>query len=147
MIMGDLQDGAIAFDNRTVGLVDRYLSELNPNVVVTHYPQKSGTGHQDHDALASAVVAAVRRSQTVRTLLYAEPPTQAWDFTPDIFVDITDHFEAKRQAVELHASEKGKAYMLLDPLETRAKWWSFQAYVEGYENKRFEAFQLVKMTW
>jgi LmbE family N-acetylglucosaminyl deacetylase len=112
--------------------------------VITHYPQPVGEGHQDHFAVSNAVANAVRRNLRVQWFLFAEPPTHTGPFAPNLFVDITPHLALKKQAVALHFSEQGKAYMALENVETRARWWALQSYVEGHKDKAFEAFQIVK---
>jgi LmbE family N-acetylglucosaminyl deacetylase len=144
MISEDFPDGHLQCNTELVALTDRYLRELDPALVVTHYPQPVGEGHQDHLAVAQAVQNSVRRNQRVKWLLFAEPPTHPGDFRPNLFIDITPHLELKKKAVALHQSEKSKAYMLAEGVETRARWWAFQSYVEGYQGRAFEAFQLAK---
>lgn len=144
IIAEDFPDGQLQCNIELVSLADRYLRELDPEIVITHYPQPAGEGHQDHLAVSQAVQNAVRRSQRVKWFLFAEPPTHTGDYHPDLFVDITPHLELKKKAVALHQSEKSKAYMLAEGVETRARWWAMQSYVAGYQTRAFEAFQLVK---
>jgi LmbE family N-acetylglucosaminyl deacetylase len=144
MISEDFPDGHLECNTELVSMVDRYLRELDPHIVITHYPQPVGEGHQDHFALSNAVMNSVRRNQRVKWCLFAEPPTHTGPFAPNLFVDISDYLELKKKAVALHLSEQSKAYMVLDSVETRARWWALQSYVEGFKGRAFEAFQIVK---
>lgn len=144
MISEDFPDGHLECNTELVSLMDRYLRELDPEVVITHYPQPVGEGHQDHFAVSNAVMNSVRRNQRVKWCLFAEPPTHPGPFAPNLFVDITPYLELKKQAVALHLSEKTKSYMVIDSVETRARWWALQSYVPNFKDRAFEAFQLAK---
>ncbi|HVU70309.1 MAG TPA: PIG-L deacetylase family protein [Ktedonobacteraceae bacterium] len=145
LIQHQLSDGKLAFDVHSVSLIEKYIRELLPQIVITHYPQNFGYGHQDHDAVADATVNAARRSSCVDCILYAEPPLQNWGFAPNLFVDVTDYIEIKKHAIRLHHSESGKAYMQPDIAELRARWWALQNHPESYCADRYlESFVLVK---
>lgn len=140
-----LPDGQLRCDIGTISLIEKYIQQLRPQVVITHFPQKSGYGHQDHDIVASAVVNAARRSSCVECILYAEPPVQNWGFLPNFFVDITDYIGLKKHAIALHNSESSKAYMLPDIAAMRGSWWALQNHPENYCAGRYlEPFVLVK---
>ncbi len=145
LIQHRLPDGQLMCDIGTISLIEKYLQELCPQVVITHYPQKSGYGHQDHDIVASATVNAARRSSYVDCILYAEPPVQNWGFAPNFFVDITDYMGIKKHAIELHHSESTKSYMLPDIAAMRGRWWALQNHPETFCAGRYlEPFILVK---
>src|SRR5579871_3778834 len=55
-----LPDGQLTNDVRMVSLIEKHIHQLLPQVVITHYPQNFGYGHQDHDAVAAATVNAAR---------------------------------------------------------------------------------------
>lgn len=145
LIQHQLPDGQLMCDIGTISLIEKYIQELCPQVVITHYPQTSGYGHQDHDIVASATVNAARRSSCVDCILYAEPPVQNWGFAPNFFVDITDHIGLKTHAIEVHHSESTKSYMLPDIAAMRARWWALQNHPETFCAGRYlEPFILVK---
>ena len=145
LIQGALPDGKVRYDIDLVSLIEHTMALYSPSVIITHYPQERGLGHQDHAAVSAAAVNTARRNPMVRWILYAEPPTQAWDFSPNCFVDITAFLSLKLQAVGLHCSEREKAYMKAKIVETRARWWAMQANPhEADENRFFEAFVVVK---
>jgi N-acetylglucosamine malate deacetylase 1 len=141
----NLPDGRLSFNNELVSLVEQHIRQLRPQVVITHFPQGQGYGHQDHDQVAHAVVNAARRSSCVDCILYAEPPVQNWGFVPNFFVDITEQIEIKQHAIAMHRSESTKAYMLPDIAGLRGRWWALQSHPETYLRERYlEPFVLVK---
>jgi LmbE family N-acetylglucosaminyl deacetylase len=145
LLTQELTDGHLTSNIETVSLIEQYIRQLSPQVVITHYPQNSGYGHQDHDNTAAAVVNAARRASCVDWILYAEPPVQDWGFLPNFYVDITDHVDLKKHAIRLHESEGSKAYMLPDIAVMRAQWWALQNHPNSYVTGRhLEPFILVK---
>jgi|SRR5579872_1169786 len=145
LIQHCLPDGQLRCDIGTISLIEQYIQQLRPQVVITHYPQTSGYGHQDHDTVAAAVVNAARRSSCVECILYAEPPVQNWGFLPNFFVDITDYIGLKKHAIAMHQTERSKAYMLPDIAEMRASWWALQNHPENFCDGRYlEPYVLVK---
>ncbi|BCL84226.1 PIG-L family deacetylase [Ktedonobacteria bacterium brp13] len=145
LLKDDLTDGHLTFNTEMVSLVEKYVKQLSPQVVITHYPQNFGYGHQDHDSTAAAVINAARRAPCVDWILYAEPPVQDWGFLPNLYVDITRYMDLKKQAIRLHESEGSKSYMLPDIATMRAQWWALQNHPDTYSNGRYlEPFVLVK---
>ena len=61
LIQQSLPDGKLEYNVTVVSLIEQYIRQLQPQVVITHYPQNAGYGHQDHDIVASATVNAARR--------------------------------------------------------------------------------------
>jgi N-acetylglucosamine malate deacetylase 1 len=92
LITEDFPDGAINYDVRTISRIEKHIKDLSARVIITYFPQERGNGHQDHVTVASAVVNAARRISSVDWIVYAEPPIQGWDFSPNFFVDITDWY-------------------------------------------------------
>jgi len=140
-----LLDGKLKYNIDTVALIEKHILRLSPHVVITHYPQEHGQGHQDHVETASAVVNAARRIGHVDWILYAEPPIQSCDFSPSLFVDITEYMDLKKRAISIHRSESTKPYMWPEMAETRARWWAIQADLDDHNHNRFyEPFVIVK---
>jgi len=97
LLKENLPDGNLHYDREIVSLIERHIHRLSPQMVITHYPQELGQGHQDHVVTASAVVNAARRNRCVDWILYAEPPTQNWIFVPNLFIDITEYLDIKKK--------------------------------------------------
>jgi LmbE family N-acetylglucosaminyl deacetylase len=145
LCMENFSDGAIVYDVKLISIIDRYLNNIRPEIVITHFPQTLGLGHQDHEAVASAVTNASRRKNYVQCILYAEPPTTNENFIPNLFIDITDYITLKKNAIKKHKSEKEKEYISLETLEYKGRWWSYQAHPHYFNSQRyFEAFLIVK---
>jgi LmbE family N-acetylglucosaminyl deacetylase len=145
LLKEELTDGYLKSDIETISLIEKHIQQFSPQIVITHYPQNFGYGHQDHDSVSSAVINAARRAFCVNWILYAEPPVQDWGFLPNFYVDITDYMDLKKQAIRLHKSEDAKAYMLPDIATTRAQWWALQNHPASYGAGCYlEPFVLVK---
>lgn len=144
-------DGNLAFNIDLVKIIDRHINRLSPDIVITHYPQDFGVGHQDHLAVSKAVVNSANRHSSVRWILYAEPPVLNSDFSPNYFVNITRQIEKKKEAIQKHKSQSQKIYMQNSIIEARSRWWSIQANPPldnqgGLNNQHefYEAFIIVK---
>ncbi len=108
-------------DNRmdTVALLDvvqfieRLIEQHQPDMILTHH---AGDLNIDHRRVHQAVVTACRPqpSHSVKTILFFEvcsstewqmPASNAPVFAPNWFVDITDYFDLRVQALEAYAFE------------------------------------------
>jgi LmbE family N-acetylglucosaminyl deacetylase len=142
---GQLRDGFICYDGQSVGLVEQKIDELRPQIVMTHFPQDSGLGHQDHVEIGKAATNAAVRSRHVQMVIQAEPPLLSLSFVPNLFIDISTQVEKKVRAVECHRSESGKPFMDRTAILDRGRWWARQARVHNLmEGEFFEPFVLVK---
>jgi LmbE family N-acetylglucosaminyl deacetylase len=145
VIEADFTDGEVKFDARTITFVDQILSQIDPSIVITHSPSW-GFVHQDHTHCANSVINSCIRHERVKILLLSEPTAQIQGFIPNLFIDITEFFETKLKAINIHRTESHKHYMQRTALLTRSQWWSYQAHPEYRVNERlFEAFTVVKM--
>lgn len=143
--LGSLRDGFISYDGYSVSLIERKISELNPQVVMTHFPQDSGFGHQDHVEISKAATNAAVRGCHVRMVIQAEPPVLGLSFVPNLFIDISKQVENKIKAVECHRSEHEKRFMDRAAVLDRARWWARQARLHRIGDAEFfEPFVLVK---
>lgn len=82
-----------------VATLDRLMTEIAPQTVITHW---RGDGHVDHALTGRAVAAALRNHRAdLFSLRPAEPRTIATSqFCPTVFVDITNQFKRKAEALE-----------------------------------------------
>ena len=78
--------------------LDKIIVEFRPTVVV--YPEPSY--HQDHQVVNRACTASLRPTKVFRPdlIMAYEIPTSTWagsgtPFTPNLFIDITEHMEEK----------------------------------------------------
>lgn len=83
------------------------LEEINPSLVITHYPDYAV--HPDHDALGAAAIAAVKLMDPAkRPAVWAQAITKDYPEVlgkPDIINDITGYFEKKMEAILCHESQ------------------------------------------
>lgn len=109
----DFSDGDVEMNYDLLAHIREELNIYQPNVIITHYPESSGVEHQDHVAIAKAVINnIVRVPFSIEKLLLAEPLLSAkTSFEANYFVDISEWFEEKMQAIQKHKSQEGKFYM------------------------------------
>ncbi|MEU8678114.1 PIG-L deacetylase family protein [Streptomyces sp. NPDC048560] len=82
-----------------VATIDRLMADIAPHTVLTHW---RGDGHVDHALTGRAVAAALRNHRAdLFSIRPAEPRTIATSqFTPTVFVDISDYVKRKAEALE-----------------------------------------------
>jgi len=107
-------DGVLLSDisqRAVVGLIEQIVSNVRPEVIITHHPHDI---HADHRSLAAAVTYAARIPATsgirgvahMEILSSTEQQTSATGhFRPNLFVDITSHVESKVRALEVYRTE------------------------------------------
>jgi len=138
----DLDDGDIRFNLNLCKIIDKYLVQLEPDILITHFPQEKGFGHQDHFAVASAVVSCGLRKR-IPFIAYSEPLVN-FEFSPNLFIDISNYITRKIDSVKLHQSELHKHYLSESVLRARANWWALQSNRLGFDEKKYsEALSIV----
>ncbi len=96
-----------------VKAVEQIIDKLKPQIIYTHY---SGDLNIDHQYTARAVLTAARPigSYCVKEIYAFETLSSSeWNFdssmqpafSPNVFVDITDYYEKKEQAMNCYVSE------------------------------------------
>lgn len=141
----DFPDGQVEYNIKLMAQIEACLKIFQPHIVITHFPQMLGRGHQDHQAVSSAVLNCARRSSHVKFILFSEPISSFDDFTPNVFVNISNHFEAKMDAIDLHKTEKHKYYISREAVAVRAQFWRELAVPQKSKPREYyEAFCLVK---
>ncbi len=138
-------DGKVQYDMFLIAEIEKRMAEFRPQIVITHFPQALGRGHQDHQAVSSSVLNCARRLPFVKYVLYSEPVSSFDDFTPNLFIDITKEFGLKLQSINLHKSESHKYYVAENSIKTRARFWRELAEPTASKPEEYyEAFCLVK---
>jgi LmbE family N-acetylglucosaminyl deacetylase len=126
----ELADGRLSEDRGAKGLLEAEIRRLQPDLVITHAPNDY---HPDHRVLSKYVADATSFRAPV---LFADTML-GLDFTPSIYVDISEHMERKRQAIALHASQPVARYTEI--VET---WNRFRGLQSGKPSCRYaEAFR------
>ncbi len=100
---GAFKDGEIGFCPETIGFIEKMICEINPDLILTHYPED---WHQDHIQTALSTRAACRN---VPKLWYYRSYS-AVNFNPQIYVDISEEASAKRELLEVFRSQIDKNF-------------------------------------
>jgi LmbE family N-acetylglucosaminyl deacetylase len=144
-------DGSVVPDLHLRERITRMIRTYRPDVIVTHDPFRPYALHPDHRATGMAAHDAVY--PTARDHLYfpdhldsgLEPHKTAeiWYFgseSPDIYIDITDTFEDKINALRAHVTQVGEA----KELPERLRGFSTEV-AKDQPFELAEAFKVVKM--
>jgi N-acetylglucosamine malate deacetylase 1 len=134
----DLTPNEITFGRKFVTLIDGLIRKHEPEVVFTQW---IGDSHQDHQILTRAVIAA---SRDVNSLFMYETTIPGGvtesSFRPQLFVDISQTLEIKRNALECFDSQKIRGgHLWLNAITGRS---SYRGYQIGAQHA--EAFEIVK---
>lgn len=127
-------------------MVEEWVKFAQPDIVYTHH---GGDINADHRALHEAVMVACRpyAAPSVRSIrTFHTPSSTEWGhgFVPTLFVDISEHIDAKLAAMAFYAEEVREAPhpRSLEYLRAQAMTWGAAS---GF---RFaEAFQVERDRW
>lgn len=95
---GGYRDTHLVADKNMIGKIEKVITRVKPAFIFCHYPDDT---HQDHRNLCQATVSATRYVKNV--LFYEGPTTQ--NFSPQVFIDISDTLEQKVAALKAHRSQ------------------------------------------
>lgn len=136
-----IPDGALTYDRELISAIEAILVAKRSEVVVTHTPN-AGTDHQDHGVVGRATANACTRVPALRWLLHGEPHAPRSRFAPSVFVDVTEHLEAKERALKAHRSQAGRWYLSDDYTRQRASNAAWRASSRlAADGRLFEAFE------
>lgn len=135
----DLPTSSIRVDDGLVATTDDLIRTLNPACVITH--TAAGVQNQDHVALNAAVRLSIGRWPMPGLALAAEPPLSSNGFCPSVFVDVTQSWAMKCDAVRAYRRVLDRDYMDDRYLETRARWWG---QVAGISGQLVEAYEIIR---
>lgn len=128
------RDKTIEFEdvNDVAAHVKAILEDLEPSLVVTHYPAHGV--HPDHNALGEATVLAVSQMEKAsRPRLWASAITNNYEAElgePDIVFDIRDDFDYKLDAILKHRSQaEGLLKQMAEAPEDR------EIQIQGLQNR------------
>lgn len=135
LFFGDLEDARISDGLETILVIEKVIDEVKPDVIYTHSYKDT---HQDHRNASYATLSAGRN---IRKILMYESPSSLRDFVPQVFIDIDETFEIKKQVANIFAFHSGNSRYRLaaDVIESLARYRGFQARV-----KMAEAFEVGK---
>jgi LmbE family N-acetylglucosaminyl deacetylase len=129
----DLQDTLVRDDHSTISPVEQAILESRADIV---YTPSFKDRHQDHRNTSRATVSAARQ---VHEVYMYETPTTVQDFAPQLFVNVTDFFSKKLEAIKKHKSQETRSYMVHEAVKGLA---SFRAYQAGIADGYAEAFEI-----
>jgi len=98
LFWGGYEDTYLTSDQDMIGKIEAVIKEVEPAFIFCHYPDDT---HQDHRHLCQATVSATRYVKNV--LFYEGPTTQ--NFSPQVFIDISNTLEQKVAALKAHRSQ------------------------------------------
>ena len=124
LMCGSLPDGDLRCGGALIAQIERWIVDYKPSIVITHDRDPAGVDHQDHSAVAHAVLNVVQRTPTVDLLLQAEPSRGSRSFVPNVFVDVTEFAAKKLDAIACHKSQLNKPYMQPSFVNLRSNWWA-----------------------
>ncbi|MFD2761235.1 bacillithiol biosynthesis deacetylase BshB2 [Lentibacillus juripiscarius] len=103
------RDKTVEFENKqeVAENLKRHLDELEPSLVITHYPEYAV--HPDHNAMGAAAVEAVRQMEhEKRPVIWAQAISNNYKQDlgkPDVVHDVTPTFDRKMEAIMAHKSQ------------------------------------------
>ncbi len=126
-----LPDTMIMHDGKTVGLLDKHIEEIEPEIIYVHSPKDY---HQDHENTAKSVLSSARNMKT--SIFFYETPSTTIEFRPVAYQDVSEVFEYKLKCIDQYISQKNKDYMEKEAIVGLAKTRGFTMgvrYAEAFE--------------
>jgi LmbE family N-acetylglucosaminyl deacetylase len=136
----DLSPEEIVFNRKFVTQINKIIQELKPGAIFTQW---IGDTHQDHQSLTRAVIAAARDFNDVYMYETTIPGgISEYAFRPQLYVDVTETLEIKRNALDCFDSQKIRCGPLwIDSLVGRCSYRGYQM-----NAKYAEAFEVIKVS-
>jgi N-acetylglucosamine malate deacetylase 1 len=100
----NIKDGKMSWDNKHMDILDKYINKKSPDLVVTHGPEDY---HADHRALSDSVSKIVDFKCPI---LFCDT-LMGINFTPEIYIDISEVFKEKQNAILAHKSQNPKKFL------------------------------------
>jgi N-acetylglucosamine malate deacetylase 1 len=136
----DLSPEEIVFNRKFVTQISKIIRELNPEAIFTQW---IGDTHQDHQSLTRAVIAAARDSNDLFMYETTIPGgISEHAFRPQLYVDVTDTIDIKRDALDCFDSQQIRCGPLwIDSLVGRCSYRGYQM-----NAKYAEAFEVIRVS-
>ena len=100
----NLKDGKMSWDNTHMDILNKYINKKNPDLVVTHGPEDY---HADHRALSSSISKIVDFKCPI---LFCDT-LMGINFVPEIYIDISEVFKEKQDAILAHESQNPEKFL------------------------------------
>ena len=136
----DLSPEQMVFGRKLVTLIDSLITEHKPDSVFTQW---HGDSHQDHQILTSSVISACRNQNNLFMYETTIPGgITEKSFRPQLFVDITETIDTKKNALECFQSQFIRCGEIWIPAVIgRCSYRGYQV-----DSKYAEAFEVIKVT-
>jgi LmbE family N-acetylglucosaminyl deacetylase len=147
LLRAALPDGDLQYSSRLIMAIEHWVSEYKPAIVITHDYDPAGIDHQDHIAVARAVLNIIHRRPEIELLLQVEPSRGSRSFEPNVFVDVSQFTSEKLAAIACHESQSHKDYLQPTYLNLRSHWWAAVSGLtpsDAGSDVHVEAFRIAK---
>jgi LmbE family N-acetylglucosaminyl deacetylase len=131
------KDTEIPSDGKAIREIDGIITDLNPDIIISHHPFDS---HQDHRTVAEIMFTVARRGRVGTALSCAPLPYRpnVFAFRPQYFSDITSTIERKLDAIRLYKSQYKKydSELWIERIRAMATFWGWAIdvrYAECFE--------------
>ncbi len=137
---GNLQDTSVLNNHRTIRAIEKAVTKVDPDVVLTHNPYDV---HQDHRNCALSTLSAARE---VDNILFYESLALNWQFQPRIFVDIEESVKEKVSCLQSFKSQHHGRHFSTDAALGLSKFRGNQVGLLWAE--AFDIYRMVsRQTW
>jgi LmbE family N-acetylglucosaminyl deacetylase len=136
----DLGPEEITFNRKFVTQINEIVRNCEPDAIFTQW---IGDTHQDHQALTKAVIAAARDSNNVFMYETTIPGgISETAFRPQLYVDVTETLDSKRNALDCFDSQKIRCgHLWVDAIVGRCSYRGYQM-----NTKYAEAFEVIRVS-
>ncbi len=132
------RDTMVHDDWESISVIEQHVRKINPYIVYTHSDKDR---HQDHRNTARATISAAR---FVPEVYMFETPSTLQHFAPQRFVDVTDTFAIKLEALHKHQTQSSKMYMMEKAMRGLAEFRAYQAHFVDVYVEAFEVIRIVE---
>lgn len=138
------KDGYMQYGRDLIHTIEKVLMRIQPEILITHYPDLYGADHQDHTAVGKSVLNCSSRIQSVKKILLCDPLKSVRShFVPNYFVDITQYYEKKKLALKCQKSQSGRFYLQDDFHRIKGLYYSANvSYADAENGHIYEAYEL-----
>jgi N-acetylglucosamine malate deacetylase 1 len=136
----DLSPEEMVFGRKLVTMIDSIVSKYKPDSIFTQW---QGDSHQDHQALTKSIISACRDQNNIFMYETTIPGgITEKSFRPQLFVNITETIEIKKNALECFQSQFIRCGDIWIPaILGRCSFRGYQI-----NSKYAEAFEVIKVT-
>lgn len=106
LIVMDFDTKDIPYHSTVIEPIDRTINDFHPDIIFTHW---SFDTHQAHQGVSLSTISAARRCNSVLMYEPIAPSGRSYmAFRPQVYIDISEHIEAKIESLRAHKSQLKK---------------------------------------